>query len=235
MIQALIFDFDGLILDTETPEYAAWSEVYAAHGCELPRDLWTNAIGRGKDQSAFDPYGALETLLGCPVDQDVIRVQRRARYLSLIEDEPVRPGVLSYLTDARAQGLRLAVASSSDRAWVEGHLARLGLLPFFDLTRCADDVSRTKPDPELYLSAVAGLDVPPERAVAFEDSPNGARAAKAAGLFCVAVPNPMTANLSFGHADFVLPSMAARPLADVLALACAAIATPPPSPEPVRG
>ena len=219
-LQALVFDFDGTILDTETPEFEAWCRVYADHGCDpdvLPLDRWADSIGRGPEQAKFDPHTHLETHLGRTLERDALRLHRRGYYLAAIERLPPRPGVEAYLREGRARGLRLAVASSSDRAWVTGHLRRLGLLDYFNTIRTCEDVTRTKPDPELYLSAVAALGVEAAQTIAFEDSPNGVRAAVAAGVVCVATPNPLTAPLDFTHAHLRVDNLAALPLADLLA------------------
>jgi HAD superfamily hydrolase (TIGR01509 family) len=216
---ALIFDFDGTILDTETPEYRAWSEVYEAHNVELPLALWTDSIGRGHDTVTFDPYGYLESLTGRRVDQVAIRARRRARYHELLALETPRPSILDWLNTARSLGIPLAVASSSNHAWVGGHLKRLGLRDYFEVLRCADDVVRTKPDPELYLSACTALAARPEQCIAIEDSPNGLKAAKQAGLFAVAYPNPMTASLSLEIADYRMNAAAVVPLREILSLA----------------
>jgi beta-phosphoglucomutase-like phosphatase (HAD superfamily) len=115
--------------------------------------------------------------------------------------------------------VKLAVASSSSRAWVAGHLQRLGVLERFEVLKCSDDVERVKPDPALYRAACEHLGVPPARAVAIEDSPNGILAAKRAGLFCVAVPNALTGRLVLDAADLRLASLSELPLANLLTLA----------------
>lgn len=207
-IRGLVFDFDGLILDTEWPDYQAWQEVYQALGHELPLDDWLGQVGMGADLVTFDPHGHLEALLGARLERHALRARRRARVLDLIAQEEARPGVRTTIAEARRLGLKLAVASSAPRAWVGTHLDRLGLGEAFDCVRCADDVARTKPDPELYVSAVACLRIRPSEAIAFEDSRHGLLAAKAAGLRCVVVPNRLTRGLSFPEADFVLHSLA---------------------------
>jgi HAD superfamily hydrolase (TIGR01509 family) len=206
MIRALIFDFDGLILDTETPAFQAWQEIYANQGCSLSLATWLSHIGAAVE--AFDPYGELESQLGRPVDRAAMQQQYQERERELLADQAVLPGVADYLADAERLRLKLAIASSSDLPWVMGHLARLGLRHYFEAIKGAEDVEKTKPDPHLYLAALEALQVPARQAVALEDSPNGVRAAKAAGLFCVAIPNDLTRQLALDQADLVLPSLA---------------------------
>jgi HAD superfamily hydrolase (TIGR01509 family) len=214
MIRSLIFDFDGLILDTEVPEFRAWQEIFQRHDCQLPLDTWAACIGTSS--AAFDPYAYLEALLGWSVDRAAIQTQWRQRRDELLALETPLPGVQDYLLDATRLGLQLGVASSSSRAWVTGHLARLGLLPHFASIQCADDVHTTKPNPAAYQAVLTALNVQPTEAIALEDSPNGILAAKRAGLFCVAVPNALTRHLCLDQADVQLASLAAVPLAHLL-------------------
>lgn len=216
-IRGLIFDFDGLILDTETTEFQAWQEAFAEHNCVLEMEHWATGIGKGEDQNPFSPYDHLETLYGKPIDRHAVRKKRHRRHMDLIALEVARPGVLDYLETAKRLGLRLAVASSSPREWVVGHLSTLGFAAQFDCIRCSDDVTHTKPHPELYLAALDALGLRPEEAIAFEDSPFGVSAAKAAGLFCVAVPNSITCRLPLEHADLRLNSLAEMPLEALIA------------------
>jgi HAD superfamily hydrolase (TIGR01509 family) len=216
MIGAIVFDFDGLILDTEYPEYVSWREIYQAHGADLPLSAWERSIG-SMDLTLFDPYTYLEAQLGRPVDRAAIRAKHRPRFAELVAAQSVLPGVQDYLDGARRLDLRVGLASSSSRAWVTGHLARFGLDgATFDCLCCGDEVKRTKPDPELYLAVLGALAVPGDQAVALEDSPHGVAAAKAAGLYCVAVPNMMTRRLAFDQADLRLNSLADMPLEKLL-------------------
>lgn len=215
MIKALIFDFDGLILDTELPDYRSWQEVYSSYGCELPLQAWGQIVG-GTGASDFDPHTHLEQLSGQKLDREEVWITRRKQYLDTISEQPVLPGVIDYLDEAERLGLQLAVASSSPENWVRGHLARLGLYQRFEAIKTADDVARTKPDPELYLKALEALSVKSNEAIVFEDSPNGVKAAKAAAIYTVAVPNQVTGQLQFEGADLRLGSLADMPLADVL-------------------
>ncbi|MBN2147421.1 MAG: HAD-IA family hydrolase [Anaerolineales bacterium] len=217
MMRALLFDFDGLILDTETPIFRSWQELYRSYGFELSFDLWATTIG--SQEAEFNPYKDLERLLECPVDWQVVDAQRAAREMELIEQESLLPGVVQYLEDARRLGVRVGLASSSTREWVVGHLTRRGLLDYFKVLRTMEDVTRTKPDPELFISALAGLGIPAKQAIVLEDSPNGILAAKRAGIFAVAVPGALTRQLALDHADLQLESLAALPLAELLRMA----------------
>lgn len=195
MLKAIIFDLDGTIIDTETAWYVALNELYQEHGVELSLELYSTCIGT--DLTAFNPYEYLITELKVQVDPQEFKDKVRQRYDHLMTKEQIRPGVRDYLEQARAAGIKLAVASSSNREWVERHLQQLGVLDYFDAIRTADDVRKVKPDPELYQQAIAALGVEPQEAIAVEDSPNGARAAAAAGLHCLVVPNTITSTLPF--------------------------------------
>jgi HAD superfamily hydrolase (TIGR01509 family) len=209
-IQALIFDFDGLILETEGPSYQSWNMVYRSFGLDLPFSIWSTIIGT--TQGAFDPGLELKKQVREEIDWEAVESRRQASEQALIESQPILPGVVQYLQDARRLGLRTGLASSSSRRWVIGHLNRIALDSYFDCIRASDDVQFVKPHPELYLSVLQGLAVKPQEAIALEDSPNGIQAAKQAGIFCVAVPNPLTKQLSLDHADLLLGSLAELPL-----------------------
>ena len=203
-VRGVIFDFDGLILDTESPEFTSWRDIFSEHGCVLSLEDWAVCIGTA---DVFDPCAHLEAQLGRVVDRDALRTERRRRSDALIAAQMPMPGVVERIAEARAIGLKLAVASSSSRSWVEGHLTRLDLARHFHCIRCSDHVEQVKPDPALYRLALEGLGLGPENAIAFEDSPNGILAAKRAGLFCVAVPNDATRELALDAADLRLESL----------------------------
>ncbi len=213
-IQAIIFDFDGLILDTETPDYRSWQAAYAEFGLELPLTVWQANIG---SVDLFDPYLYLEEQLGRSLDRTAVHARRRILDDELIAAQTVLPGVADYLDEAGRLGLGTAVASSSRHSWVDPHLQRLGLSNRFDRVFCRDDAGDvSKPHPAVYRAALTGLGLLPEQAIALEDSLNGVYAAKAAGLACVAVPNEMTRHLDFAEADWRLESLATMPLAELL-------------------
>jgi HAD superfamily hydrolase (TIGR01509 family) len=214
MIQAIIFDFDGVIVETEGPAYQSWREVYEAFHCSIDFHDWSSLIGT--TSSHFDPYRSLESQLGWSVDRKEVEALRLQRKHELVKEQPILPGVLDYLTEARQLGIKVGLASSSDYAWVSGNLARLDLLDRFDVIRTNNDVNKAKPEPDLFLSALRALDTAPEHAIAFEDSYNGILSAHNAGIFCVAVPTKMTRDLPLNLADMRVDSLAAKPLKQLI-------------------
>jgi len=215
VLTALVFDFDGLILDTETPEMVSWQEEFESAGVQLDRDRWITWIGT---YAGVDLYDELSTALGAEVDRETVRASRQERYARLIATEEVRPGVLDYLARADELGLRLGVASSSTNEWVRRHLTTLGLEGRFHSICGRDDVGGVaKPAPDVYLEVLRRLGVEAEDAVALEDSPNGVRAAKAAAISCVYVPNGLTRSLACDEADLCVDSLADMPLAELMA------------------
>ena len=216
VIRALIFDFDGLILETEGPSYQSWKAVYQSFGLSLPFSTWSTIIGT--TQGAFDPQVELQKQVAAEVDWEAVEAQRQAGEQALLEAQPVLPGVLSYLQDAQQMGLKIGLASSSSSKWVVGHLKRLNLASCFDCIRTKDDVEHVKPYPELYQSVLQGLALLAGEAIALEDSPIGIQAAKSAGIYCVAIPNPLTSLLSLDQADLQLSSLADLPLGRLLSI-----------------
>jgi HAD superfamily hydrolase (TIGR01509 family) len=217
MIQALIFDFDGLILDTETPEFVCWQNIYREHGFDFPHDRWGTIIG-GSGQSNFDAAEHLCTLAQRDLDPASLRARNHLESQHMIMEQGPLPGVLEYLQDAKRLGLKLAIASSSDQRWVHTHAKRIGVFEYFDQVITAEDVApgRTKPNPDLFLTALSRLKVPKEAAIVFEDSPNGVKAANRAGIFVVAIPNQVTGMLSLNGANLVLSSLTELSLSELL-------------------
>jgi len=214
MIRGIIFDFDGVILDTETPVFRSWQEVLERRGYNLSLTTWAKYIGLSP--GTFDPCSHLEGELSGTDECELIHQEQKQREAQLLKNQLILPSVETYITSAAHLGLRLGIASSSSRDWVINHLARFGLETFFDCIRCSDDVTHAKPNPELYVSVLKGLGLQADEVIALEDSPNGILAAKQAKIFCVAVPNPMTQELSLDRADLILSSMADIPLEELL-------------------
>jgi HAD superfamily hydrolase (TIGR01509 family) len=214
-VRAFLFDFDGLLVDTETASRAGWERLYREHGHELPPEKWALMVGT---IDGWDIWGHLEGLVGSPLDREELNARRFAHELSLLELEGLRPGIVEYLKASERLGLKRAIVSSSSRAWIDRHLARLERAAGWNAIVTADhDRARAKPNPTLYLEALDLLGVAAAEAVAFEDSPNGIRAAKAAGIFTVAVPNEITRDLGVDEADLVVGSLADLPPDELLA------------------
>jgi HAD superfamily hydrolase (TIGR01509 family) len=209
---AVIFDFDGTILDTETPEFEEWRSAFRARGQDLGLDVWQHSLGT---VGAYDPCAHLASL-GADFDPDALRQEVLARHVARCQSQPLLPGVVDRLRESRAAGLGTAIASSSPSDWVEGWLERHAIRDLFDTICTRDHVERVKPAPDLFLLAARRLGTAPAECIVFEDSPNGLRAARAAGMACVAIPNPLTRHLPLGDADLVLESLADHPLEEIL-------------------
>jgi len=220
-MRALIFDFDGLIVDTESAIYLAWRELYQAHGHDLPLATYGQCVGSVFGH--YDPMLALENLLGSPVDWDTHLPMKDARIRAGQQGLDTLPGVRELLTAARAAGMPCVVASSSHRTHVEGWLERTGIRHHFDFVRSRDDVERAKPFPDLFLSAAEGLGLPPADTLVLEDSANGLRAALAAGAPCVIVPSPVTDGSDFTGAAAILKTLQGVSLEDLQNIHASAI------------
>lgn len=211
-----MFDFDGLILETEEAVYRSWAEVYAEHGQEVSVDFWRTTIGSSLD--AWDPHLDLEQRVGRALDREALRARRRRRQVEMLTGQALLPGVLDLRAAAVAAGLRVGIASNSSREWVLSHLEPRGLAEAWHCIRTREDVARPKPAPDLYLAAVRCLGVEPAEAVAIEDSPHGVEAALAAGLRCVAVPGPLTLGMDFQAAHLRVASIAELTVAGLAGL-----------------
>lgn len=206
VLRALVFDFDGLVLDTESSCFASWQAVFREHGADYALAEYQLIVGTHNGEP--DPFRLLEARAGRSVDPAALETRRHALERTLNAQLAPLPGVVPLIDAARAAAVRLAVASSSPLGWVEGHLGRLGLRDRFDTVVCRNESLRAKPAPDLYLEALRRLEVAPHEAVAFEDSHHGSLAAKRAGLRCIAVPGPVTRNQDFAHVDRRLTSLA---------------------------
>ena len=213
-IQGMFFDFDGIILETEGPIFQSLQEIYNSFGYELTLNDWAKVIGLSPKE--HDQFCDLEALASDGFDRANLEIRFARREQELILEQDILPGIEDYINAAKERSLKLAIVSSSSREWVHGHLERLGLLSYFDITCCADDVMHAKPDPALYVLALEKLNLYPHQVIVLEDSPNGVLAAKRAELFCVAVPTEMTKQLSLDMADLKINSLADVPLDELL-------------------
>ena len=219
MIRALLFDFDGLIVDTEVPTYESWRRIYEEHGVELALADWIPVVGSGTSLSGkFDAVAQLETLAATRLDREAIIARRTALKTQLCDEAPLLESVVELLAEAERLRLKTAVVTRAHRTWVTHHSERVGLAHAWAAVLCSDG-DHVRPKSELYLDALRALAVEAAEAIAFEDSPAGARAAAEAGIFCVAIPNRITRDASFDGADVVLASLSARTLDDLIAKA----------------
>lgn len=209
--EAVIFDLDGTLVDSVRPDFLACGALFAEHGHRLPHELWAREVC-GKPEGYPRLFARLRGLCGGDAPDDaLLRGRLEALWELHMTPDHVRllPGVPGALERARAAGLRLAVASSSDGRWVRRWLRHYGLGRHFDAVVTGDDVTRRKPDPEAYLTAAAALAADPGRCVAVEDSLTGVAAARAAGMTVVAVPTALTRSLDYGSADRIVPDLSA--------------------------
>jgi HAD superfamily hydrolase (TIGR01509 family) len=217
MIKGFVFDLDGLILDTETPQFECWQELYAEYGLTYTLQDWWKAIGTGP--STYDPATELKQQLGDQIEVAEIHQRIRERIRVSLQKQPLCPGVENFLEQAFRAGIPMDVASSSASEWVNGFIQKFDLNKYFQAIFTARDVAHVKPDPALYQLATQHLGLKPAEVMAFEDSLNGLKAAKAAGIFCTVVPSELTAAMDFSSADRILPSFEVMKLADILATA----------------
>lgn len=202
MIRALVFDFDGLILDTETPLIDAYAEIHARHAVAFDRAVFLRSVGHA--DYAFDPWHGFSP----HSDRAALELERRACKDDLLLRQPILPGVVALLDAARAAGLKIGLASNSEHSWCDPHLRRLGLRDHFDFLACRGDTPSPKPEPDLYKLVLNTFGVRGHEAIAFEDSHTGSLAAKRAHLWVVAIPNESTAHHDFAHVDLQVKSLA---------------------------
>ena len=204
-IRGIIFDFDGTILDTEYPEFVVWREFFKSYNTDLKPTEWAKTLGTTNKE--FNPLQDLAQQVGLSTDLDELLDLRRDQIMQSILQQPILPGVVNYLNNAQKIGLKIGVASSSGRKWVQGHLERLGLLSFFDTIVTSIDVQRVKPDPDLFLLTLDKLGLRSDEAIVLEDSLHGIEAAHQAGLQCVAIPNEISKHLDLSQADMIINSL----------------------------
>ena len=210
-----IFDCDGLLADTETPDYDAWREIYEEQGLHLPVELWAQSIGTAKGHDLHDWHAPLAEAIGPGYDPEAVQARRHAFYHAALGRLTPMPGVLAVLDALDEAGIPCAVASNSDRVWVDRVLDMIGLTSRFQTIATADEVPNPKPAPDVYLLAAKRLGVPPQSCAAFEDSPRGLAAAHAAGMFTVAVPTALTRHFAFEQAHHLIHSLERLALKDL--------------------
>lgn len=203
---AVLFDFDGVLVDTEWAIYQAWKRTFEAHGQHLPLEIYTRCIGT--DFNTWSPKTHLEELTGQAFDWHDLDARRQGEIMKDLDHEGAMHGVVPLLEKLSSIAMPTSVVSSSSHKWVDGWLEKLGLTHHFQTTVCRGDAPRIKPAPDLFLAASERLGVAPEKCLVIEDSLNGLKAAKEAGMAVWIVPNRVTACLDFSPADRVFRSLA---------------------------
>uniref|UniRef100_UPI00406C4D30 HAD family hydrolase n=1 Tax=Psychrobacillus sp. FSL H8-0483 TaxID=2921389 RepID=UPI00406C4D30 len=212
-MKGIIFDFDGLIVDTETVWYEAFKEtLFEKHAIELDLAGYSNCIGTGNEIL----YQYFREIAGNSVDCEQIEEEAFNKYKDKMKEPLLREGVKAYLDEAKEYNLVIGLASSSSRDWVHSYLEQLRIIDYFEVINTKEDVSRVKPDLELYIKTLRDCNLLPTEVIVFEDSLNGLNAAKQAGIRCVIVPNDVTRNLVFKDHDYELHSMSQEALCDVI-------------------
>ncbi len=204
MIRAFLFDFDGVILDTENLSIQIYERMYRKYGLAFSPDKLLKFIGTDGN---FQPIKDIEK-----VDPNVTPQELRAYYVSQsaegVKKLKLMPGVQSLLDYARQNQIRVGIASSSPRKWLDEAAASKNILSQFDIIITADQVQHVKPDPEIFITAMNALKVKPEESIIFEDSQNGLKAAKTAGAFCVTIDGPYKEFFDYSASDLHLTSLA---------------------------
>lgn len=203
--RAVLFDFDGIVVDTEWAIYQAWLRTFQRHGHDLPLATYVRCVG--SDFDTWSPKTHLEDLTGGSFDWHQLDESRQVEIRRDLELAGAMPGVTHLLARLRHESVKRAVVSSSSHHWVDGWLEKLGLMNEFDTVVCRGDAPRIKPAPDLWQEALHRLGESPEDCLAIEDSLNGVHSAKAAGLTVWAIPNRTTATINFAEADRVFSSM----------------------------
>ncbi|MEK5520629.1 HAD family hydrolase [Heyndrickxia sp. FSL W8-0423] len=212
MIKAIVFDFDGLIIDTETALYQAYRELLEEHNVTLSIAEYASYVGT--DPGAL--YEFLTNQLTGKMTREEIIEKSYKLHREKLKEPIAREGVQEYLEEAKKQGLKIGLASSSDREWIIHFLKELQIINYFEVIKTRNDVEKVKPDPALYKKVIKDLGILPSEAIAFEDSANGNKAAVVAGLNCVIVPNMVTKTLTFDKYHLRMSSMKEKSLGEII-------------------
>jgi len=204
--EAIIFDHDGTLVDTESPDFEACTILCREQGIELSLEYWAeNIVGH------MDGYTTLfnEQLHPANPHFTLDNMWQRLHQLweKTLEHTQLMPGVETLLPHLRKEGYKMGVATAADRDWANRWLTRFNLLPYFQTVATGQDVTRNKPAPDVYLLAAELLGANPARCLVFEDSVAGASSARAAGMTVVAVPSPITQSLDFSVANHTISGL----------------------------
>jgi HAD superfamily hydrolase (TIGR01509 family) len=204
-LRAVLFDFDGILVDTEWAIYQAWCRCFEAEGCDLPLSMYTRCIG--SDFATWSPKTYLEELTEKTFDWEVLDRERQKEIVHELSDEGVMDGVHELIDVLRTREISIGVVSSSSHHWVDGWLDQLEIRQHFAHVVCRGDAPRIKPAPDLWLEAARRFELPPAQCLAIEDSHNGLISAQEAGMPVWVVPNRVTSVLDFSTAQHRFDSL----------------------------
>lgn len=205
-IKGVIFDLDGLLIDSEELHYLAWVKVLKPLGLNFSKKENFNYAGKQIDITA----GELLEKYNLNVAKEKLVKQRRKIIIKYLKDKDVKlmpyaQGAVKFF--AKKNGTKLGLASGSVKEMIILKLKKAGLYNFFSIIVAGDDIKRGKPYPDIYLFATEKLKLKPNACLAFEDTQYGVESAKSAGLFCFAVPNKYSRKQNFSKADKVFPNL----------------------------
>lgn len=198
--KGIIFDFDGVLVDTEWAIYQSWVKLYAREGQEITIETYAPCLGAG--YSHWDPASHLESLTGKKYNWEKETPARQAVLEADLARSGLMEGAAELLDWCAEQGVGITVASSSSRRWVQGWLERLSIYNRFAGVFTRTDGYPVKPNPALFEAAQQCLGLQKNECLIIEDSENGTIAAQNAGIPCVAIPNRMTAHSDFSRAAY---------------------------------
>ncbi len=202
--KALLFDFDGTLVDTEWAIYQAWLATFQKEGQDLPIETYAQCIG--SDFNTWSPKTHLEDLTGKQFPWAEMDLERQKVIEGALKSEGPVPGAVEILTELEGQYV-MAVVSSSSHDWVDGWLERLEMSQYFSATVCRGDAPRIKPAPDLYERASERIGIPPQECLVIEDSLNGGLAGLEAGMTVQVIPNRITKGSDFSRMNGVFESL----------------------------
>lgn len=203
MISCVIFDMDGVIIDSEPIYFQVEQGLFKELGLELTREEHSKYVGRS------DLWDSIKDSYSLDFDVEEIHQKEKDQYLDIISssfDEGPIEGVEELVQKLYADRKKLVLASSSEMRNIELVLTKFGLLKYFDLRISGADLATSKPHPEIFLKAAEMAGSEPENCLVIEDSMNGVRAAKAANMKCIGYKNPNSGNQNLSDADWIIDS-----------------------------
>ena len=203
MIRTVIFDMDGVIIDTEPIHHQAFLTLFAELGIRVPAAEYDAFLG----SSTRNVLQHLKQQYGLATDVESLVLRKRALFNEVFDHDPqldLLPGVRTLIEDLRAYGVPLVLASSASKATIARVFGRFGLAPYFAYVVSGEDFARSKPDPAIFRHAAALAETPVAECLVIEDSANGVAAAKAAGIYCIGYASPHSPGQDLRLADRVV-------------------------------